>query len=87
MTNCNKDGIDAIKEPQKHFNNFSVNEFLISDWRLKSSGCSASSRALVKIELKCLVCEMVSGAEREVIAVILGLKIVPVFFFKNKESI
>lgn len=74
-----KDGIHAIKEPYKHFNNFSANAFLISEWSLKSSGCFTSSRALVKIELKCLVCEVVSGAEREVITVILVLKIVPGF--------
>lgn len=74
-----KDGLDAIKEPHKHFNNFTANAFLISEWSLKSSGSFASCRVLVKIELKCLVCEMVSGTERRVIVVILVLKIVPVF--------
>lgn len=64
---------------------FTANAFLISEWSLKSSGCFASSTALVNIELKCLLCEMVPGAEREVIAVILVLKIVPVFS-KTKKT-
>lgn len=81
-----KGGTHAIKEPHKHVNNFTANAFLISDWSLKSSECFASSRALVKIELKYLVCEIVSGAGREIITVTLVLKIVPVFF-KNKENV